>query len=177
MQSEIWLPIAGFVGLYEVSSMGRMRSLDRRSWNGVAWHQAKGRIISSFLAGKGYEAVSLWKENRSQKRYIHELMLTTFVGPCPDGMECRHLDGDKNHNYLENLRWGMPRENSADQLIHGTRNRGEQQHCAKLSELSARKAKQWLSEGMSSADIGRRLGVHRKTISDIKLGHSWAWLA
>ena len=46
--------------------------------------------------------------------YVHRLVLEAFVGPCPEGMECRHLEGDTANNALSNLAWGTPQENAAD---------------------------------------------------------------
>ncbi len=53
-------------------------------------------------------------------RYVHQLVLEAFVGPCPSGLECRHLDGNPDNNQLENLRWGTRLENMADKKLHGT---------------------------------------------------------
>lgn len=51
---------------------------------------------------------------------MHELVLTAHVGPCPPGMECRHLDGDEKNNALSNLVWGTPPEQALDRVRHGT---------------------------------------------------------
>lgn len=58
-------------------------------------------------------------------RRVHELVLTTFVGPCPSGLECRHLDGNPARCALANLAWGTHRENEADKYRHGTRRPAE----------------------------------------------------
>ena len=69
-----------------------------------------------------------------EKIYLHRLVAEAFRGACPDGMECRHLDGDKKNNNSENLCWGTRQENSNDKKLHGTSPIGELNAGAKLSE-------------------------------------------
>ncbi len=55
----------------------------------------------------------------------HRLVCAVFHGPCPDGHETRHLDGNRSNNCASNLRWGTPKENAEDQARHGTRRGNE----------------------------------------------------
>ena len=66
---------------------------------------------------RGHMSVFL---GRDDQRLVHRLVLEAFVGPCPEGMECRHLDGNPGNNRLDNLAWGTPKENFADSMRHGT---------------------------------------------------------
>lgn len=66
---------------------------------------------------RGHCAVDL---GRKATRFVHRLVLEAFVGPCPEGQQCRHLDGNPLNNQLSNLAWGTPRENHADSVRHGT---------------------------------------------------------
>ncbi|WP_423203306.1 HNH endonuclease signature motif containing protein [Mycobacterium intracellulare] len=68
----------------------------------------------------GYLVVSVYAGQRARQRYVHHLVLETFVGPRPPGQECRHLNGDRTDNRLCNLRWGTHSENQFDQVAHGT---------------------------------------------------------
>jgi hypothetical protein len=90
-----------------------------------------------------YLYVRIKHESGAMKnRLVHRLILETFVGPCPEGMQCRHFpDANKTNNRLENLQWGTPTENAADREVHGTvtrkhpnRPRGANQWKAKLTE-------------------------------------------
>jgi hypothetical protein len=86
----------------------------------------------------GYETVdmSIFGVKNSKKTYqVHRLVLLTFVGPCPEGMQCRHLDGNQRNNRLSNLKWGTIKENSRDRIRHGTDARGEKNANAKLTKL------------------------------------------
>ena len=86
--SERWLPVPGFEGLYEVSDEGRVRCLPR--------HRVRGGVLRPSAAGKGYLKVQLVHKQRHAHRYVHELVLTTFVGPRPPGMEVAHGNGKRD---------------------------------------------------------------------------------
>jgi hypothetical protein len=74
--------------------------------------------------------------------YVHRLVLEAFVGPCPDGMEGCHGDGDTANNRLGNLRWDTPKSNRADASRHGTVPLGSRHGNAKLNEQQVREIRQ-----------------------------------
>ncbi len=113
--AERWLPIAKRRG-YEVSDRGNVRSWLLAGSRGVRL-ASRPRLLSQFVAGAGYYYVDL---GRTWSGVVHRLVLEAFVGPCPDGMECRHLDGNQTNNWLDNLAWGTKQENEADKIRHGT---------------------------------------------------------
>ena len=81
----------------------------------------KPRLTRYSLAGVPYEVVRLYDGTGSfQDWLVHVLVLSTFVGPRPDGMEVRHLDGNSLNNSLENLAWGTHKENTQDAFVHGS---------------------------------------------------------
>ena len=111
---------------YEVSNTGLVR---RRT-------KARGAIVGKILKPTpkdGYASVYLAPQRH--RRGVHCLVLEAFVGPRPDGMQCRHLNGVRTDNSLENLSWGTRQQNYADSVIHGTSSRGERNG---LSRLTAR---------------------------------------
>jgi hypothetical protein len=73
----------------------------------------------------GYPVVNLCHDGKQVTVYIHVLVLNTFIGECPLGMECRHLDGNPMNNQLDNLQWGTSKENGEDRVEHGTSNKGK----------------------------------------------------
>lgn len=95
----------------EVSDRGRVR--DHRG------------LLRGSVDRKGYRLVFV--QGRSLR--VHRLVLTVFVGPCPPGMQTRHLDGDPGNNHLGNLRWGTPAENNRDTLRHGRHEKANRTHC------------------------------------------------
>ena len=116
--NEIWLPVPGFVGCYEVSSAGRVRSLDRLDRLG---RRRAGRILRAKPGSNGYPSVTLAadKDGRRPPRSVHVLVLEAFVGPRPEGTEARHLNDDPTDNRLENLAWGTPSDNARDRVRNG----------------------------------------------------------
>jgi hypothetical protein len=113
--SENWAPIPGRDG-YECSDLGQVRSVDRaiRFKDGRQRFFA-GRILRPADNGHGYLFVNI--AHKSPR--VHCLVLETFVGPRPDGMEACHNDGDRRNNRLTNLRWDTSRSNSLDIVRHG----------------------------------------------------------
>jgi hypothetical protein len=100
--SERWRDVPGYVGMYEVSSAGRVRGVTREGSDG---RRVPGRMMTQFLSGSGYWAVTL-SSGRQRKAYVHRLVLTAFRGRCPKSMEGHHRDGDRSNNSLGNLKWG-----------------------------------------------------------------------
>ena len=101
---ETWNPIEGYPR-YEVSDFGRVRSLDYpvhyRRENGAEWSRIeRGRVLKPRRLPNGYLRVCLGADYED---YIHRLVLLAFVGPCPEGMQCAHDDGDRGNNRLSNL--------------------------------------------------------------------------
>lgn len=85
------------------------------------WKLMKQGVHKKRTAGRSYRYVNLTPiEGGSYKTFrVHRLVLETFVGPCPEGMECRHLDGNPSNNLLDNLAWGTREENIEDNRQNG----------------------------------------------------------
>jgi len=120
---EVWLPVVGYEGLYDVSNLGNVRTLER-AWFSGEHHQVMRTVKAGPKAQKadrhGYLRVTLSKEGKKRRRSVHHLVLDAFVGPGEDNAQCRHLDGNKENNRVENLCWGTIGENAADRKLHGT---------------------------------------------------------
>jgi hypothetical protein len=108
-------------------------------------------------------------------RYVHQVILETFVGPRPPGMECRHLDGNPGNNRLANLCWGTCKENTADTRKHGRFNpvRGEKHVMAVLTSEQVRDTLTLVNSGLSRREVAKRFGVANLTINRIVSGQSW----
>jgi hypothetical protein len=125
-------PIPGFPG-YQITTDGRVWSESRKYSRIERWLKP--------CIERGYLQVYLNKNGKSYRRRIHQLVLETYIGPCPEGMECRHLNGNSQDNKLENLKWGTPKENVQDAVRHGTHNclrLGGQHTSSKLTEQNVR---------------------------------------
>ena len=121
-EPEHWLPVADYEGLYEVSDLGQVRSLPRRTTSGRV---LKPQPVSKF----GHLEASLSRNGKVSRQLVHRLVLAAFVGPCPEGEEVRHLDGNPGNNRLSNLAYGTRGENNLDAVRHGTHYNARKTHC------------------------------------------------
>ena len=180
--TERWLPVVGFEGFYEVSDLGRVRSLDRiitlHRYDGHTgeemWvsYKMKGRILKPELRkNTGYLYVMLGRKTRH--RAIHRLVLEAFVGPCPEGQEARHLDDLGAHNELSNLLWGTRADNQHDAIRNGRSPIGEAKHGAKLkaADIPSIRARLMVD---GCAAIAKDYHVSETAIRNIKVGRSWS---
>lgn len=129
---EKWQAVPGYEGLYEVSDQGRVRSLDRHVPNNFrlsGFMFVRGKMMVPVDDGKGYLRAGLTRRNRKAHHRIHQIVLMAFVGPCPDGLEVRHLNGIKTDNRLENLQYGTKWENVQDILKHGNHGMKNRVNC------------------------------------------------
>lgn len=156
-------PIAGFPS-YRAGSDGSIWSFKRGEWTPLAQSNARG----------GYKKVALQRNSRGHTRIVHVIILETFQGPCPEGMEARHFpDGNPANNANSNLRWGTPLENAADRIAHGNQTHGENHNTAKLTESDVREIKSLLGAGVSQQRIADSFGVNQTTVSCIARGKIW----
>jgi hypothetical protein len=121
----------------------------------------------------GYYRVALHSDGRSQDISIHTLVLTIFVGARPDGMVCRHIDGNKNNNHVSNLSWGTPQQNSDDMALHGTSNLGERHGMSKLKAADVLAIRARAANGEKLAAIAKDFPVTENNISLIVLRRAW----
>jgi len=122
---------------YAVTRDGRVWSKPRRDTFG---RKRKGKWLKPGRDNEGYASVVLYTNSRKYSYRVHRLVLETYIGPCPEGLECRHLNGIPDDNRIENLKWGTRSENAFDAVQHGTRvdTRGEKCGGAKLTNEKIR---------------------------------------
>ncbi|WP_180965600.1 NUMOD4 motif-containing HNH endonuclease [Corynebacterium xerosis] len=129
--TEAWRPIPGWEGRYEASTCGRIRNVPRRiiMRNGIP-KTIRPRILTPQRKDKyGHLTLNLSRgDGRSNNRMVHTLVAATFIGPRPDGMQIRHLNGDPTDNRPENLAYGTHAENMRD-MVHHRRNNVSKTHC------------------------------------------------
>jgi hypothetical protein len=136
---EIFKDIHGYEGLYQVSNLGRIKSL-KRSWiAGINSKRKHDEIILKVhkIAGE-YLGVCLTKHGNQKDYLVHRLVAQTFI-PNPDNKpEVNHKDGIKSHCYVDNLEWNTISENKIHALKMGLRSSGENQVQSKLTNEMAR---------------------------------------
>ena len=170
--SELWQPVVGWEGLYEVSNQGRVRSLDRVCRNGK---KRKGQLLAGCISQDGYYwTFGLCRNGKSKCRTAHSLVAEAFLGPRPEG--CYILHGEKGslNNTPENLRYGTPLENMRDKYKDGTVPYGTKHGNARLTEEKVLEARKRWREGEPQINIAREFNVAARTLHRAIHGMTWA---
>ena len=133
-----------------------------------------------------YFYVDLFRQvGRPERHTLHELVLITYVGPCPNGMRCRHLDDDPTNNTLDNLCWGTPADNYLDSLRNGIATVGEDRYNAVLTNEQIREIRRrftkaepfaWGTKIKFMDELGKEFGVRGAYIRRIVEFHIWKYI-
>lgn len=167
---EVWKPIKGYEGLYEVSNLGRVRSLDRvgfqRHWQGgQSRYLHKGKVLKPCKRPNGYMCISLKKDGVLKTHSIHRLVALHFI-PRIEGKNCiNHLDANPKNNNVSNLEWCTQSENIQYAYDHGTKTPPHQRIIGQY-DMDGNLLKVWNSE----AEIERKLHVHQANIYKVCSG-------
>lgn len=169
--SEIWKSIQGYDGQYEVSNIGRIRSLIYK--NKVC---SKVRDIPKIIAqsynANGYYRVQLRRKGHS----VHSLVLSAFTGSRPNGYYAGHLNGIRDDNRAENLKWVTPQENQDHRKIHGTYQCGESCGASKLKKEQVVSIVTKYLKGGSPKEIAKEFGISRPYVHMLGNGEQWKHL-
>lgn len=168
--TEVWKPVTGFAGLYEVSDLGRVRAPIKLDAIGRMYSARELKLCKD---RKGYAVVHLYKNRKRKPVWVACLVAEVFIGPRPAGMQVCHCDGDKTNNCVSNLRYDTVKSNHADKRQHGTHREGSKINFAKLDEARVKAIKALLPTNTHTA-IAKQYGVSRPTISLIAEGKTWA---
>ena len=137
---EIWKDVEGFEGIYQVSNMGRVRSLDHvaNSRNGVPQHH-RGKILKQSADRHGYKRVHISKDGIAKSVRVHRLVAQAFCEK-PNGMDIvNHLDNNPSNNCSSNLEW--------------TDDKGNMQHAARQGRMG------WRPENLRRAQEAHKIPV------------------
>jgi hypothetical protein len=165
---EEFRAVAGFEGKYEVSNLGRVKSL------------AKHGFPDKFIAGRtkiGYMLVGLYRDNKPTYAYIHRLVAAAFLAK-PEKLlplSVNHIDGNKANNLLGNLEWATHRENMDHAMRTGLSRKGEECTNATISEADVLAMRE-LYKTKSSIAIADQFGLSRAHAIDIIRGRRWKHL-
>ena len=111
MEKEVWKDVVGYEGLYMVSSMGRVKSLEREANIRNGGIRTCSERILKQTNKNGYKQVSLCKDSHMYTYLVHRLEMLAFVGERPEGMDVDHINSIRTDNRLENLRYVSRKEN------------------------------------------------------------------
>ena len=129
-RGELWRDVVGYEGLYEVSSRGNVRSLDRVEADGRGGTRPRrGLMMRPKRHRYGHQEVALSRSGVRASKLVHRLVLESFTGECPPGMEACHGNGTADDNLLGNLRWDTASANQRDSVRDGTHNMARRTEC------------------------------------------------
>ena len=165
-----------YVGLYQISENGLIKSLSRPRWNGKAWYFTKEKIRKFNKTKDGYFCVRLAKNKKQKSFLVHRLVAFAFLDYFSNKPEINHINAIKTDNHVENLEWCTHREN----VEHRDKNnlkkiiKGEECPQSKLTHDNVvdilRKLK---NTNMTHKEIAKEYGVGRATISHINNRTTW----
>lgn len=137
MTAETWRTVPGWEGLYEVSDEGLVRSLPRVLTIRNGRTMTKPGVVLRGRVHRGYLMVKLARNGKWREWPVHQIVTAAFLGPRPDGIVTRHLDGNPLNNAITNLAYGTQAENVQDSVIHGTHKDARKTHCPQGHAYSA----------------------------------------
>ncbi len=170
-----WKNIPNYEGCYQITKKGKVRSVDRyvKTYGG-GLTKIKGRILKASHKGDVYPRVVLTIDNNPKNFRVHRLVMLTFVGPCPEGQEVMHLDGDPGNPKLKNLRYGSKSCNAAFKVDHGTHLCGEDMGNARFTEKQVLNVRAFHKLGvLNYSEIARLLDTSPSVINNIVNRKSW----
>ena len=134
--NEVWKPIPGFEGHYEVSDQGRVRSLDRHVRRGTGMLWSAGRVLVSTPNDSGHHIILLYLDRKRTYLQVHRIVAKVFLGEGAEGEMVCHKNGDPDDNRALNLYWGTMSDNQLDSVRHGTHNMARKTHCIRGHEFT-----------------------------------------
>ena len=170
----MWCPICGYEGLYNVSTRGRVKSLERTKICGRGGVQVVRERILRY-GGAGYGIVGLCKGGKVTYKTVHRLVAEAFI-PNPESKpQVNHKDGNKQNNRVDNLEWSTGSENIRHADKTGLRQvcRGDKVWCAKLTNEAVSRIKHRLRHGDKQRQIATDEGASelddaRKRITELE---------
>lgn len=172
--TERWKDVVGYEGIYKVSNIGRVKSLNRTVQTKTGnKYRVKGKILKVYLDKYGYSIVSLRKNGKSNHCRVHRLMCIAFKPNPLNKPWVNHKDGSKSNNVLNNLEWSTPSENAKHAYDKGLNpiRLGEKHHNSKLTTGQVKEIVKLIDEGSRTFDqIGGLYGVSKATIGKINTG-------
>jgi len=173
LAGEEWLPVSRYEDLYEISNYGRVKRIKPGPGTFI------GRLKSKQYHKQGYLYTNLCREGGSEHFLIHRMVAAAFIGPCPKGIEVNHKDGCKDNNFVDNLEYVTPKENSEHAAETGllAPPLGEDNGNSKLTIADVLEIRSLARDGsIYQKDIADMYGVCTQTVNSIKLGKHWKWL-
>lgn len=177
---EVWKPVLGYEGAYEVSNLGRVRSLPRKVGSRRGHLRSiPGKLKDGSVSERtGYRSVHLYRSQKLRNVSVHRLVADAFI-PNPDGLpQVNHKDGNKLNNEASNLEWCSREENMRHAIETGLlATAGSDNPRAIITESDAAEIKRALRLGVRQRDLARAFGVGKHVVNSIHIGRTWKHVA
>ncbi len=178
------MPVLGYEGAYEVSSIGRVRSVDRThltsNQGGPFVRGRKGRDKVPFFDARGRARVALYRNGKSRGWSVCHLVLLAFDGPPPGAIglhdyeySCNHKDGDATNNFVGNLEWLLNTAHRAHTVANRLNARRERHNMTKLNWALVREMRARHATGDSYSTLASSFGVSKSNVAQIINHQTW----
>lgn len=173
--NEVWVPVLGYEGYYDVSTKGRVRSRDRLRTSTLGNpYKLKGRLLKICLNGRGRPVVRLYKDGLGKTITLHRIMAIAFFGePNESEMQVNHIDGNKVNNNLNKLEWVTASENVRHAFENGLNsNCGEKNPASILTTNDVVEIRELINV-LPMHELADIYGVSKSNIENIKYNRTW----
>ncbi len=166
---EVWRHVKGFEEFYQISNLGRVRSVSRvvLRKNGRKY-RVRGKILTATPLNK-YAGVSLSRKGSVKNVYVHHIVMEAFIGDCPENMEINHKDGNKMNGKIDNLEYISHKKNVEHAFSTCLSTKGSDRSDSKLTEMNVRRIRELRGIETGRA-LARKYSVSESLISHIQLG-------
>ena len=173
---EIWKGIEGYEKSYQVSNLGRVKSLKGHliTKAGVVKPRHE-RIMNQTLKNNGYKTIMLSVDNVQKRFYVHRLVAIAFIENAENKSEVNHINCIKTDNRVKNLEWNTSTENKNHAMNNNLIPKGEKSYSSKLTEkniLAIRRLYR-INPNFHKTNVAKKLGVRDTTIHKIINNQRW----
>lgn len=178
---EIWKDVKGYEGSYQVSNLGRVKSLDREIKSRYGFRKIKGIILKEIPDKDGYYRVNLKESQNGKTKNIHRLVATAFIDNKENKPQVNHINGVKNDNNVNNLEWSTLSENRQHAYNTGLQNsftrRGAKNNFNKLTKSQVIQIRESYKKGLITyKELAYKFKVSPGCIGSIIRKQNWNWI-
>jgi len=169
IETEDWRPVVGWEGIFEVSSLGRIRRLLTAS----RMRGSRGRILKAAIHNRNCMSICLQYRDRKTTAIVHTVVMAAFIGPRPAGYITNHINNDWRDNRLANLEYITQKQNVAHSYRQGRAPLGMNKPCAKLTDDAVRDIRRRYAKGEVQTVLAAEYGITQVQISSVVRRRTW----